>query len=280
MISFLHFTAFKIFFRSILFRSSACKVRSRIPASRGVRPKAGERNSLILSCDHANKYVLAVDKLAGTDRWRQTEGLDGRGYATPYIIDTGERKEMLINTRNRIAAFDPATGQYLWTAGGLQRVMQSMPVYKDGVIYTSGGWRNSPLMALRPGGKGDVTDSHVPWQTNTSAPHNPSPLVVGDNLYFVSDSGVASCVDARTGEEHWQERIEGEYWASPIFADGKIYFQDKYGMGVVVAEGTEFQELGRNVLGEDIRSFASYAVWDGALFIRTETHLYRVEDGS
>jgi outer membrane protein assembly factor BamB len=99
-------------------------------------------------------------------------------------------------------------------------------------------------------------------------------LLVGDELYFVSDAGIASCVDAKTGRVHWAERVGGNYSASPLLADGRIYLQNEEGIGVVLAPGKTFHQLARNSLGE--RTLASYAVTDGALFIRTETHLYRV----
>jgi outer membrane protein assembly factor BamB len=123
-------------------------------------------------------------------------------------------------------------------------------------------------------GQGDVTDSHRAWIVDRNAPHTPSPLLVGDELYVVSDLGIASCLDARTGKVHWRERVGGQQSASPLYADGKIYFQSEAGPGTVIKAAMQFEVVGKNSLEE--RTLASYAVSDGALFIRTEKHLYRV----
>ena len=121
-----------------------------------------------------------------------------------------------------------------------------------------------------------MTDTHVAWTTRRGVPHNPSPLLVDDELYVVSDGGVASCTDARTGEVYWQQRLGGNFSASPIHADGRIYFQNEEGTGTVVRAGKQFERLATNDLGE--RTLASYAVVDGSLLIRTEGHLYRISD--
>jgi hypothetical protein len=115
----------------------------------------------------------------------------------------------------------------------------------------------------------------VAWRLTKGAPHNPSPLLVDDSLYLVSDKGVATCLNASTGEQRWQERIGGDFSASPLFADGKIYLQSEAGEGIVLRPGPTFEELGRNALRE--KSLASYAVGDGAIFIRLERHLARIQ---
>ena len=108
-----------------------------------------------------------------------------------------------------------------------------------------------------------------------NVPLTPSPLLVGDELYLVADNGIASCLDAETGKVHWSERVPGNYSASPVYADGKVYLQSEDGIGVVLKAGKKYELLGQNELAE--RTFASYAIADGALFIRTEGNLYRIE---
>jgi len=137
------------------------------------------------------------------------------------------------------------------------------------------GYDRPGLLAIRPDGKGDVTETHVVWRTARGVPLNPSPLLLGAELYLVSDLGVASCLDAMTGQLHWQERLGGGYSASPIAGDGKLYFQGEDGTGVVVKAGKQFERLARNALGE--LTLASPAAADGALFIRTDRHLYRIQ---
>jgi outer membrane protein assembly factor BamB len=129
-------------------------------------------------------------------------------------------------------------------------------------------------LAILADGKSDVTETHLVWKTNEGAPHTPSPLLVGEELYVVSDSGTASCLDARTGRVHWQRRLGDNYSASPLFAGGKVYFQSEQGTGMVVAASKEYKLLAKNVLDE--RSLASPAASNGALFLRTENHLYRI----
>ena len=128
-------------------------------------------------------------------------------------------------------------------------------------VYVCTGFDAPKLLAIRPDGKGDVTDTHVVWTVSKNAPNSPSPLLLGDELYMVSDAGVASCLDAKTGEEIWHERIGGHYSASPIAADGKIYFLSEEGVGVVVKAGRKFELVAKNPLNE--KTLASYGVLDG-----------------
>ncbi len=150
------------------------------------------------------------------------------------------------------------------------------PVFGHGMVFLSSGYDRPSILAIRTGGSGDVTKTHIAWSTTTAAPHAPSPLLVGDKLYSISDSGVAACFDARTGKVHWQERLDGNFSASPLYADGRIYVQSEEGVGTVLRAGKHFDVLATNPLGE--RTLASYAAADGALFVRTERHLYRLQE--
>jgi len=148
------------------------------------------------------------------------------------------------------------------------------PVFGHGLIYIGTGFDRPNVMAIRADGAGDVTSTHVAWTTSRGAPNTPSLLLVGEELYMVSDSGIASCLDAKTGRSHWQERVGGDCSASPVYADGKIYIQNETGLGVVLKAGKTFQKLAESALNE--RTLASYAVADSALFIRTDQHLYKI----
>jgi outer membrane protein assembly factor BamB len=144
------------------------------------------------------------------------------------------------------------------------------------MIVLSTGYDSPKFLAIRTGGSGDVTDSHVVWTVKKGAPNTPSPLLVGDELYAVSDGGIASCIDAHTGKVHWQERIGGNYSASPSYCDGKVYFQSEEGDTTVVLADKKFTSLAKSSLKE--RTFASYAIADNAIFLRTETQLYRIQN--
>ena len=132
------------------------------------------------------------------------------------------------------------------------------------------------MLAVRVDGRGDVTKSHVAWTLKRGVPLTPSPLLVGDELYMVNDGGIASCVDAKTGADIWRARINGNFSASPIYADGRIYFLSEEGLTVVIAPGKKFQALATNQLeGETL---ASMAVSGESIFIRSRTHLYRLSN--
>jgi outer membrane protein assembly factor BamB len=150
------------------------------------------------------------------------------------------------------------------------------PLFGHGLIYATsaaGGWQ---LFAVRPEGTGDISDSQVEWKFAKSVPTRSSPLLIGDLLFMVNDSGVFSCVEAKTGKVVWQKRQEGTYSASPIFAEGRIYFCSEEGQSPVIAPEREYKELALNKL--DASFMASPAVSGKALFLRSKTHLYRVEE--
>ena len=148
------------------------------------------------------------------------------------------------------------------------------PVFGDGLVYITTGFHEPTVLAVRVGRPGDVTRTHVAWTLDRSAPLTPSPLLVDGVLYLVSDIGIATCVDARTGEVRWQQRIGGNHSASPILADGRIYFLSEEGVATVIAPGPEFRRLAVNEL--DGATLASMAVADQSIFIRSATHLYRI----
>ena len=152
------------------------------------------------------------------------------------------------------------------------------PVYGHRLLFTAGGYFSPVVHAIRPGGRGDVTKSHVVWSVRKAVPNNPSPLLVGNELYMVSDKGIGSCLDARTGKLHWRERLGGNYSASPIFADGRIYFPNEEGVTTVLAPGPRFRKLASNKLNG--RIMASPAVSGKAIYLRPDHHLYRIERAS
>jgi outer membrane protein assembly factor BamB len=149
-----------------------------------------------------------------------------------------------------------------------------MPLYQDGVIYTSRGYRSSPFMAIRPGGKGDVSSSHVIWRSPSGAPYISSLVYYDGLIYMIGDVGVLTVTDAKTGERVFQERIGGVYTASPVAADGKVYLLSEDGETVVVAAGRTPRVLARNKL--NARQLASPAISGGRLFIRSDDAIYAI----
>jgi outer membrane protein assembly factor BamB len=191
------------------------------------------------------------------------------------LIDVDGRPQLVNPAAGAAIAYDPRTGKEIWRVrldDGYSNVPR--PVYGHGRVFVSNSTDSPHLMAIRPNGTGDVTETHVAWKVRRAVPLTSSPLLVGDELYMISDGGIATCLDARTGKVRWRERIGGEHSASPLHAAGKVYFQDEEGVATVVKASKQFEVVARNRLDE--RVLASYAVVAGDLLIRTEEHLYRI----
>lgn len=233
---------------------------------------------LVFSCDGGDhRFLVALGVADGKVRWkteRTTPATKNFSFSTPLAIEVGGRTQIISPGSDVVAAYDPAGGKEIWRVRYSGYSVIPRPVFGHGLLFICTGYDRPGMLAIRADGKGDVTDTHVVWKTSKAAPHAPSPLLIGTELYTVADNGLACCRDARTGAIHWQERLGGSYSASPLFADGKLYFQSEQGTGVVVRAGKEFQVLAKNALGE--RSLASPAAAEGALFVRTEKHLYRI----
>jgi outer membrane protein assembly factor BamB len=236
-------------------------------------------NALVFSCDGGDRsFVVALDRKNGKVLWKTDRSVPARkkfSFSTPLLITVKGQKQIISPGSNMVGAYDPRTGREIWRVSYEGYSVIPRPVYGDGLVFITTGYNTPSLLAIRPDGKGDVTETNVAWTMRRAAPHTPSPLLLGNELYTISDRGVASCLDAKTGKVQWQKRVGGDYSASPLFADGKVYFQSEDGTGVVVQAGKEFKQLAKNVMGE--RTLASYAVADGALFLRTMTKLYRIE---
>jgi outer membrane protein assembly factor BamB len=237
-------------------------------------------DKLIFSCDGAaDPFIIALHKDSGEVAWktpRPTDATKTFSFSTPLLIDVNGQLQLISPGSNCVMALDPETGAEIWRVRYDGYSVISRPVFGQGLVYISTSFNSPVAMAIRPDGKGDVTKTHVAWTARRAAPNTPSMLLVGDHLYMVSDRGVASCLDAKTGEMRWQQRLGGAVSASPLYAAGRVYFQNEQGESFVVAAGAQFEELARNNLGE--RTLASYGVIDNDLLIRTETRLYRISE--
>jgi outer membrane protein assembly factor BamB len=234
-------------------------------------------NLLILSCDGQDvQYVVALDKLTGKIKWKKLrEGY--QAYTTPLIVRLPAGDQVISPGAFRAVSYEPRTGKELWQVrygDGFSNVPR--PVYGNGLVFICTGFQQPSLLAVRLDGRGDVTKSHIAWTLKRGVSLTPSPLLVGDELYMVSDNGVASCIDAKTGASHWQVRLGGNHSASPLYADGRIYFLSEEGESVVIAPGKEFKALAKNQL--DGPTLASMAVSNGSIFVRSQTHLYRLSN--
>lgn len=234
-------------------------------------------DKLVYSADGASDpFIVALDKNTGKQIWkvpRQADVNQKFSFCTPLLIEVGGQKQIITPGSGVVLALDPKDGREIWRVryrGGYSVVPR--PVFGGGLVFVCTGFNRAELLAIRPDGQGEVTETNIAWRTFKGAPLTPSLLLLGEELYGVSDSGLASCWDAKTGAVHWQEKVDGNYSASPVFADGKIYLQSENGVGTILATGKEFKKLATNVLDE--RTLASYALADEKIYLRTDQNLY------
>ena len=234
---------------------------------------------LIVNCDGNDvAYVVALDARTGKVRWKTPRREPvSQAYTTPLVIRAAGRDQVISVGAHQTMAYDPASGKELWRVDygdGFSNVPR--PVYGHGLVYITTGFFQPKLMAIRADGAGDVTGTHVAWTLGRGVPLTPSPLLVGDELFIVSDNGIATCLDAKTGAVLWQQRLGGNYSASPVFADGRIYFLSEDGVVTVIEPGRSYRQLASNTLNG--ATLASMAIARGSIFIRTDTHLYRIAE--
>jgi len=232
---------------------------------------------LILNCDGFDQaFVVALDKRTGKTRWRvDRREPHSQAYSTPLLMHAADRDQLVSVGAFTASAYDPQNGKEIWRVrypDGFSNVPR--PVYGAGLVFIATGFNQPALLAVRPDGKGDITRSGVAWTLSRGAPLTPSPVIVGDELYVISDNGIASCLDARTGAVRWQQRLGNGFSASPVAADGRIYFLDEDGRTTVVKAGTSGDRLTVNAL--DGPALASIGVAEQSLFIRTASSLYRI----
>ena len=242
---------------------------------------------LILNCDGSDiQFVVALDKNTGEIRWKKKrehigeDRLTGKSnvpmsYTTPLLTEINGTIQLLSSGADSIVSYNPRNGEEYWwfRYDGYSNVPR--PVVGKGLVFISSGYDRPEFYAVKVDGTGDVTESHLGWNMKKAAPLNPSPLLVGDELYLVDDDGIATCLDAVTGTQHWQRRIGGNFSASPTLADGKIYLLDEDGKTTVLAPGKKYEVLATNTL--EGRTLATPAMVDHSVFLRTDTHLYRIE---
>lgn len=219
-------------------------------------------------------FIVAIDKASGRELWRQKRDPQP-GWGTPIAIQVDDHVEVIVSSSRRIDSYDPETGRLLWYCSGNMVEVIPTPVVAHGMIYACSG-RAGPTLAVKPGGSGDVTATHLVWSTPKGSPFVPSPLVLGDYLYTVNDmASVVTCLNAKTGEMYGQLRVgeavrEG-FSASPVTVAGKIYFTNDQGETCVLNAAPDFKLLRVNTLGE--QTLASPALVDGRWYFRTQSHL-------
>ncbi len=233
-------------------------------------------------CDaEQDSYIAGFDKMSGRRVWRTPRPSYGC-WTTPVLIEAstaqGKRQELVVNgTSSRVSdgrmviAYDPADGRELWRVRGTTELVAPTLLIGDGLVYSTSG-RNGPIIAIRPGGDGDVTQTHVAWRRDRGGPYIPTGLYYRDRLYILNDAGVVACYDAASGNELWRSRLRGTFTASLVAAADRIYAVDERGTVFVFAAADRFELLAQNDMHEKV--LATPAIAGGDLFLRTESHLY------
>jgi outer membrane protein assembly factor BamB len=229
------------------------------------------------------QYAVALDKKSGKTVWKAdrthdketTDGDQRKGFTTPTIIEVAGKPQVISVASKGVLSLDPLTGKEIWRVKLPGHSPACRPIFGNGLVYVTIG-AGGEIQAIRPDGTGDVTASHVAWKAK-GAGHKPSPLLVDDLIYLVSDNGAATCLDAKTGQQVWQQRVGKAFSASPLFADGAVYFFADDGSAVAVQAGREYKELGKGQLDGGKFFKATPAIVGSAIFLRTDTHLYRIE---
>lgn len=239
------------------------------------------QDKLIFHCDGSDKqFVCALDKKTGKIVWKTDRSGEmhanpqqKKAYGTPIIIDMNGQLTVVSTGADWIYGYDPATGKELWKVayGQLGFSMSPRPVAGLGMIFFSTSFGKPEVFGLKYEG---LKTPEIVWHSYKNGPNIPSPLLVGDDLCYINDGGIFSSVDARTGTEHYRERVGGKFTSSPLLADGRIYVCSREGVTTVLKPGKKFEVLAQNKFDEGI--YSSPAALDGALFIRTEKALYRI----
>lgn len=227
---------------------------------------------VIVSNDNrAEPSLVGVDAKSGEIVWR-TPRQPSSNSATPIVGHVAGRPQLLMNGAGSVSSYDPATGRRLWFVDHETEVAACTMAFDESRVYASGNVPEKEWLCVRADGEGDVADSHVVWRTDQRVTYVPSPLVHDGRLFFVTDSGLAFCLDAATGREIWKHRLPGSFIASPVLAGGNIFATAESGTTFVFRASSKFDELARNELGETC--YATPAISGDRLSLRTVKHLY------
>lgn len=235
---------------------------------------------LVFSADGREApFIAALHRDTGALLWKTPRGVEVKqpfSFSTPLLITVDGKPQIVSPASGAVIAYDPADGREIWRfryGDGYSVVPR--PVFANDLIYVASGYNRASLFAIKPGGQGDITDTHKAWTYGKNVPKESSFIVVEDLLFMNDDSGVGTCLDAKTGEMLWQERLaKGSYSASPVYAAGHVYFQSGEGICTVIRNSRTFEKVGENPIGE--YGLASFGVTDGALYVRTESKLFKV----
>ena len=240
------------------------------------------RDLVLLNSDtDAEDFLLAVDKRTGKTVWQTSRSNIERAWPTPIIWNVDGQDQIVVSGPGGVKGYNPKDGRELWVVEGVPKWVGPTPIIAHGLLYVASNGREPEnfIMAIRPGGKGNATETHVAWRYGKSVNSVPSPVVVGDYIYTVRNGGIAVCLNAKTGDLVWQQRLPagGDYYASPVAADGKVYLLSEECKATVIAAKPVYELLGSSELGE--RCLASPAISGGQIYIRSDNSLFSIGKG-
>ena len=231
---------------------------------------SAEENKVGWKIPWEKAVVLSLDTATGAVRWKGSRGMSRVGHVTPVLVDDG--KQVVSAGGDRVQGHDVETGDRIWSIYSQGEGVTPSPVLGEGLIFTSSGFEEPTLRAIRTGGEGDVTETHIAWEQKKGVPALPSLLYVDPYLYTITRDNILHCIEAASGEVVWLKRLDGAYSASPVYADGRIYVLSEEGVTLVLRPGGKYDEIARNTIDE--KCMASMAVSQGQFFIRTAENLY------
>jgi outer membrane protein assembly factor BamB len=260
--------------------------KKRLPVGHSVGPGSSPvlfDKLLIIPCDGTDSQsVVALHVASGDEAWKTSRppmtgdiGEMHKAFSTPLVFHDGKRDQVVVIGAQWVVSYNPRDGKPLWQVRhgeGFSNV--PAPVHGDGMVYICTGYMQPELIAVRTDGRGDVTDTHVAWRISKQVPAMSSPIVVGRVIYMMSDQGVVTCADAKSGDVLFRQRVGGNYSASPLVADGKLLFSSREGDVTVARAAATWEELSKNHLSGQL--MASPAVWGDSLILRSDSHLYRI----
>jgi outer membrane protein assembly factor BamB len=232
-------------------------------------------DKVIVNGDHdGDAYLVALNAATGKTVWKVDRENKTRSYCTPIIREIDGRTQMMLSGSKSVASYDPRTGRRHWIIDGPTEQFVASLVYNGELLFLTAGFPDLHMMAIRPNGSGNITDSAIVWRTSKGASYVPSPIAVGDYFLVASDAGIASCFHAKDGERLWMERLGPHYSASLVTAGGLAYFLADDGVMTVVRPGSKLDVVAKNALGE--HCYASPAISQGKIYLRGEKHLYAI----
>jgi outer membrane protein assembly factor BamB len=235
------------------------------------------KDSVIINGDHDGEaYIVALDKASGKTVWKTPRPNKTRSYCTPIVRHIDGRDQMIMSGSISVASFDPNSGKQHWVIDGPTEQFVASLVYNGDLLFMTCGFPERHMLAIRPDGHGNVTDTHVAWRTKVAPSYVPSPVAIDKYFVVVSDEGVATAWEAATGREVWLERFRGKHWASLVTVEGLIHITSERGITRIVRPGERFEIVATNDLGESV--YASPVISSGKLYLRGDKHLFCIAD--